>query len=228
MIIKPKAVLFDWDNTIITSKSLLYHALSLTMDQLDMDKNLLTTREFRENIHLSIREAFPKIFGDRWKEVQDIYQKEFRKRHLEHITLEPGVLEILELLNNLGVTMSVVSNKDGPFLRQEVEKLELGKYFYQVIGAYDAKEDKPSPYPAYMALEGLYDKGDFGNDIWFVGDSIADLKCGHNCGCTTIIYGNDQNAIDTAARESIEYLHVNDYSEFAKIVSRAFSLDVKK
>ncbi len=49
----------------------------------------------------------------------------------------------------------VVSNKAGKFLRAEVVHLGWSPHFGAVVGAGDARADKPDPAPILMALEQL-------------------------------------------------------------------------
>ena len=56
----------DWDNTLVDSWSTIHEALNFLMAA--MDKPLWTIEETRERVRLSLREAFPRIFGERWEE----------------------------------------------------------------------------------------------------------------------------------------------------------------
>ncbi len=223
---KPKAVLFDWDNTIIISKSIFYNALHAAMEKLDLDKQLLSTKLFQENVHLSVRDSFPNIFGEKWEEAAELYKAHFSAVHLDNIQLMPDIVEILDILYNAGVIISVVSNKDGEFLRKEVKKAGLEHYFYAVVGACDANLDKPAPDPAYLALNGMFNKESFNNDIWFIGDSIADLECGYNSKCLPILFGNKPSEIRMAKEKGIDHLMVENYRELITFAENVM-LDTK-
>ena len=51
--------------------------------------------------------------------------------------------------------------------------------------AEDAPEDKPSPIPVSMALEGSGIAP--GADVWFVGDTSIDMECAHNARCVPVL-----------------------------------------
>jgi len=220
-LVRPEVVLLDWDNTLISSESMMHMILDDVMDEMGINKSeVYDSVTFVQAIHLSARNAFPRIFGDRWEEVYRQYQERFRKMHLEYISLLPGVIDLLEHLSAKGITLSIVSNKDGHFLRQEVEELGVAKYFYAVVGSGDASEDKPSIQPALLALDGLYDRAALQLvESWFIGDTIADLECGHNSHCTSILYGNNQYAMDEAARKGIKYHRISDYQKFLESIN---------
>lgn len=215
---KPKAVLFDWDNTIIISKSLLYEILRFTIQDLNLEERLLDSKVFLENLHLSARDVFPKIFGERWKEAMEIYEKRFANRHLETLEIMPGIVPVFKLLAEHGVTMAVVSNKEGYFVRKEAEHLKVSEYFHKIIGSFDAESDKPSPLPAYLALQELWKPEEFGADMWFIGDSLADLECGYNAKCSPILLGENGFAIKEAQRKNISYTQVQDHKEFLNLL----------
>jgi phosphoglycolate phosphatase len=60
-------------------------------------------------------------------------------------------------------------------LRKEVQHLGWGKYFSSLVGATDAKNDKPSTEPVALALTHCTYKS--GAQIWFVGDANIDMEC---------------------------------------------------
>ena len=84
----PRAILFDWDNTLVDSWATIHEALNFLMRA--MDKPEWSLAETREKVRLSLRESFPLHFGDRWEEARDIYLDAFRAIHLERLTPLPG------------------------------------------------------------------------------------------------------------------------------------------
>src|ERR1700740_2484198 len=93
---RPQAILFDWDNTLVDSWATIHEALNFLMAA--MDRPLWTMEETRERVRLSLRETFPRIFGERWEEARDIYLDRFRAIHLESLTALPGRAELLQRL----------------------------------------------------------------------------------------------------------------------------------
>ncbi len=58
---KPKAVIFDWDNTLVDTWPLIQAAIDATMRATGREEWGL--EKVRNNVHKSMRESFPKIFG---------------------------------------------------------------------------------------------------------------------------------------------------------------------
>jgi len=183
---KPKAILFDWDNTLADTWPTIYQAMCETFAA--MGHEPWSFEETKERVHRSMRDSFPEIFGDRWEEAGEIYFKSFRRVHLEKLTPLEDAEEVLIALQNTDIYTALVSNKTGEALRLEVNHIGWNKYFSKVVGAKDAAEDKPSPKPVIMALQ---DSGiEPSQDVWFVGDSVTDMECAYNSNCVPIFYGD--------------------------------------
>lgn len=182
----PKAVIFDWDNTLVDTWPVIQIALNNTLTF--MGHEPWSTERVKRDVKKSMRDAFPELFGDRWEEAADKYQQEYRSIHLEALQGLPDSEATLKQLQDAGLFVAIVSNKRGPTLRKELEKLAWGAYFASAVGSQDAERDKPDVAPAHMALK------DFGQlsgpEIWFVGDTGADLECALNLGATAILYGD--------------------------------------
>lgn len=185
MLVPPKAILFDWDNTLADTWPIIHEALHATFTA--MGHRPWTIEETRANTHFSLRDAFPKMFGDRWEEARQVYLSTFLKVHLEKLAILPDAEKVLQKLRTTSIFTGVVSNKTGKHLREEVAHLGWQGYFDVVVGAMDALQDKPSAAPLLLALK---DSGIApGPDVWLVGDAITDLECAYNAGATPIYYG---------------------------------------
>src|SRR6202040_342939 len=77
----PRAILFDWDNTLVDSWATIHDALNFLMRA--MNKPEWSLAETRERVRLSLRESFPLHFGERWEEAREIYLDRFRAIHLD-------------------------------------------------------------------------------------------------------------------------------------------------
>lgn len=185
---RPRAIIFDWDNTLVDSWGTIHDALNFLMAA--MEKPPWTIEETRERVRLSLRDAFPAIFGDRWEEARQIYLDRFHAIHLARLTPLPGREAMLRLLAENGIYLSLVSNKTGDVLRREVEHLGWTALFGRIVGAGDAPSDKPHPAPVAMALQpsGIAP----GGDVWFVGDTAVDMECALAAGCVPILLGSPE------------------------------------
>jgi phosphoglycolate phosphatase len=182
---RPRALLFDWDNTLVDSWPVIHDALQQTLTA--MGHPPWTLEESKARVRLSLRDSFPALFGTRWEEARQIYLDAFLATHLERLAALPGAVELLEHLQAAGFYLGVVSNKTGPVLRREAERLGWSRYFGRLVGATDAAADKPDPAPIFMALEGSGIVA--GPEVWYIGDTAVDMECALNAGCRPVLVG---------------------------------------
>ena len=183
---RPRAILFDWDNTLVDSWATIHEALNFLMRA--MDKSEWSLAETRERVRLSLRESFPPLFGERWEEARGIYLKRFQEIHLERLTAMPGREAMLRALHGEGIYLGIVSNKTGSILRREADRLDWSRFFGSIVGAGDAPADKPAREPVHLALapSGV----PAGAEVWFVGDTAVDMECAQNSGCIAVLLGD--------------------------------------
>jgi len=180
---KPRAILFDWDNTLIDSWPTITDALNTTFEAFDMPP--WTLNEVRARVARSMRDSFPALFGDKWRDAGEVFYERYAAIHVKMLKPLPGAETMLQTLNDTGIHLGVVSNKKGDFLRNEVKHLEWDRFFGAIVGALDAEIDKPDPKPVDLALKpsGI----ERGPGVWFAGDASIDLECAHNAGLTPIL-----------------------------------------
>ena len=184
---RPRAILFDWDNTLVDSWTTIHEALNIALAA--MAKPLWSLKETKDRVRLSLRASFPVHFGDRWEEARQIYLDAFRAIHLERLSPLPGRAELLQCLAAAGVFLGVVSNKTGSLLRRESDALGWSSLFGSIVGAGDAVLDKPDSAPVTLALEpsGI----EAGERVWLIGDTGIDMQCALNSGCVPVLLGRD-------------------------------------
>jgi phosphoglycolate phosphatase len=184
-VARPRAVIFDWDNTLVDSWGTIHAALTETFEA--MGHEPWTPAQTRARVRYSMRESFPKLFGDAWEEAARHFYDAFERLHLECLAPLPGADDMLRAMHASGVCLAVVSNKTGRYLRAEAEQLNWDRYFHRMVGAGDAARDKPAEDPVHLALEGS--SIPVGDDVWFVGDAGIDMEIAHKTGCTPVLLG---------------------------------------
>lgn len=194
---RPRAILFDWDNTLVDTWPTIHHALQATLEA--MGHETWTLEETRSRVRQSLRDAFPKLFGERWEEARRIFYDAFERVHIENLEPVDGASAMLRALKDHGLYLAVVSNKTGRYLRKEVAHLGWDGHFARLVGAGDAERDKPEADALLLALEGSEIRP--GSDIWFAGDSGIDMEIAHRTGCVPVLL----HRIDAAAEEFVEW-----------------------
>lgn len=212
----PRAVLFDWDGTLVNSWPVIHESMNRTLEAMGYPQ--WTFGETLQRVRKSLREAFPELFGDRWETARDIFYEAYRSVHLERIEVIDGAEELIGALHRLGCHLGVVSNKSGGHLRTESTHLGWDRYFSGfLVGATDAANDKPALDPVYLALK---DTGIApGADVWFVGDTWVDMACGRAAACRAILIG-DKTPDDAEFRDCRPDEHFLSCRDLLEVVRR--------
>ncbi|MDX2095262.1 MAG: HAD family hydrolase [Alphaproteobacteria bacterium] len=217
-LVKPRAILFDWDNTLVDTWPLIHTAMNVTMRHMGQPE--WSYERIRNEVKHSMRDSFPTLFGERWQEAGAHYQQSYRALHLEQLTPLPGVTAMLESIAP-DIFLGVVSNKQAPTLRLELAHLGWQKYFKVAVGATDAPRDKPHPDPVLFALR---DSGIApAADVWFVGDTGADLGAAQATGCTPVLYGEQDVPETNGEYDGYPFaVHVRDHEALKALITANF------
>lgn len=211
---RPRAILFDWDSTLIDAWPAIGAALNATL--VAMGHEPWTDAETRLRVRESMRDSFPKLFGERWTEARDVFYASYNACHLDHLVALSGAAEALAAIREQGIYLGVVSNKKGELLRQEAAHLGWTPHFGRLVGAGDAVRDKPDPAPVAMALEpsGIAP----GREVWFVGDTGIDMACARNAGCVPVLVGHlDPESAEF--RDAPPEWHARDFATLRGLVA---------
>ena len=196
---RPSVLLYDWDNTLVDGWAGITAALNASFAEFGHQQ--WTIDDTRNRVRVSLRESFPVMFGDRWEHARDIFYATLSQQHLDHVTAMPGVPDVLEA--GVSWPQGVVSNKAGAFLRREVAHLGWARFFGPVVGAGDARIDKPDPAPLHLALSHFGKSAD--TTVWYMGDTALDMQAARAAGVTAVLIGNADH--DGGVERAAPHLH---------------------
>lgn len=194
----PKAFIFDWDNTLVSSWDMIYDIMNHALKKFRGET--WSMQEIKENTHLSAQDNFPKLFGDKAEDaLAELrrYAEENHTKYLDSLKIMTGALDLLKHLQANKIPCAIVSNKHARRLRIEVKHMGWNSYFTAIYGSTDFPHDKPNPYPAERAIEANKIEA---AHTWFVGDTPADWDCARNSGCQPIAVG-DLTHLDTLPKK---------------------------
>ena len=176
-----KAVLFDFDGTVINTNDLIIESYKHAFHKVqgrEVDLN--------EILGLFGRPLVASMRGD-YGDDGDALVKAFRdfneSRHDDIVTAFPGVPENIIAIKNAGYKIGVVTSKRREMLMRGINLIGLRGVFDVLIGAEDTKEHKPNPEPICKACEILNVSP---RESVYVGDSVFDMLCGKNAGAVTV------------------------------------------
>jgi len=180
---KPRAIIFDWDNTLVDSWMVIADALNFTLKSFNYEQWSL--QKVKKNVKHSLRDSFPALFGSQWQDAAELFYDRYGSMHTKLIKPIRNTKNMLIQLKRLNIYLAIVSNKRGDYLRKEAQQLRWDSYFVNIIGANDTESDKPSIAPVNIALGKKIDPKK--ENVWFVGDTEVDMECGWNANCVPIL-----------------------------------------
>lgn len=219
---RPRAVLYDWDNTLADNWRAIVAAMNHTLVAFGL--SAWDEAEARARIKASLRDAFPKLFGAHWEEAREAYYAHFAAHHLDHLKPTPGAEALLDAVAASGAYQGVVSNKTGRYLRAEVAALGWSDRFGAIVGANDAAKDKPDPAPVLMALAPANIQPS--DKVWFVGDNDIDMECARRSGLTGVLIAAPELRDAEKPDKAMEFPPTVTFSSCAALsvlVSRSFA-----
>ena len=203
-------LLFDWDNTLVDGWVGITAALNAAFTAFAMP--LWSVEDTRNRVRVALRESFPIMFGDEWERARDIFYDRFRADHLSHVVPMAGAADALDA--STAWPRGVVSNKAGHYLRAEVGHLGWSAHFTAVVGAGDARADKPDPAPILMAvLEQMSGYSPDASVSAYLGDTALDMVAARAAGVTAVLIGNASH--DGGVEHAAPDIHLNSAHDLA-------------
>ncbi|MEM7617940.1 MAG: HAD family hydrolase [Pseudomonadota bacterium] len=210
MIDQYKAVIFDWDGTIVDTCGLILDAHNHVRKH--FDKPLWTMEDFLGRASESAREYYPKVYGDRAEEAQEVLYDYVEAHHLNYLEPMADSENLLNEIKQLGLPMAIVSNKRHKTLGIEIEHVGYQDYFDFVIGAGVAKRDKPSADPILDAMAAL-NHNLKPEEVLYVGDTETDLLAAQNAKLPVVFIQSDAPRPDLIEKYAPNYNYLS-ISEF--------------
>jgi len=189
---KPKAIVFDWDNTLALSRDVVVAAMNRVLNKYGKDDWERTKKEKRDN-NKSLKENFVNFFGkEDEKQAYEDYLKFYNE--FNYLLSAPEyALEMLELLTKKGFKVIIISNKERSLLLDEVGVLYPSVSFFKIMANGDSEKNKPDASPVFVSLANTGIEINPQN-VWIIGDSKQDIDCAYNANIQPILYGEGKLA----------------------------------
>lgn len=177
-----KAVLFDFDGTLINTNDLIIETYRYTVKKhlnKDIDVNELV-KHFGEPL-IKTLEGYDK---EHVNELVKTYMAYNELKHDSMVRPFKGVNEGVTALRNSGIKVAIVTSKRRAVLERGMKLVNLDGLFDGIVSLEDTKEKKPGAGPALKGCEILNVNP---SETIMVGDSHFDILCGRNAGCYTCL-----------------------------------------
>lgn len=210
-----KAIIFDWDGTLVDTCGLILDAHNHVRSY--MGEKPWTMDDFMGRPSQSAREYYPKIYGNRSDEAQKILYAYVEEHHLTYLKPMKFSEEVLTFIDEKKIPIGIVSNKRHDTLKTEIKAMGWEQYFQSVVGAGHAEKDKPSPDPLLLAIRKI-NASISPDDILYIGDTETDLLCAQNAKCPVALVQTEKPRPDLV--EKYAPLHVwNDLSPLKELIA---------
>lgn len=143
-----KIVIFDMDGLMFATEKIYYKANQKTADNLDMDFSLDVYSQFIGMGDKDYQAIMHELYDD--KELLDEFFIKSNKV-LEYlllngpVDLKPGLIDLLEYLEKENIPAVVASSTNRDLVNQLLERLDVRKYFKDVVGGDEVRQAKPDP-----------------------------------------------------------------------------------
>jgi len=173
-----KAVLFDWDGTLLNSFAADERAYLAMFQALGID---FTTEDLARHYHPDWYRVYraARIHRSRWDEANRIWRAAYSPQSTR---LMPGARTVLRSLAKR-FTLGLVTSGSRDRVCIQLENLQLTRHFAVCVCSEDASPRKPHPAPLKRALDlaGLAPE-----DCVYVGDSPQDIEMAHRANVRVI------------------------------------------
>ena len=166
-----KAIIFDFDGTIVNSHSLLTQTLKKTIFK---DFNIVLTEEqIRPYYGMNGIGILRGILKSKYrKSVFNDYYMIYQEIHDQHTpTLDLTLIEILEFLKEKKIPLFILTGRDSKTLNYSLNKFNINKYFKKKYYGSSTFKNKSYNFTKLLKEQNL--KND---EVIYIGDSVGDIK----------------------------------------------------
>lgn len=205
-----RSCIFDLDGTLLNTLGDITSAVNATLNKFGFPE--ITEKQCGTYIGsgtrvLLQRAAQKPVSDEMFKKMYDEYMVDYRNNLIGKTVPYDGILNLVSLLFDSGVKLSVCSNKPDDCAKFLTDRFFRNKFF-KVCGQKENIPVKPDP---HFPLEIISESGISPEDTVMIGDSAQDVLTGKNAGIKTlsVLWGYQ-------SREKIEAAGGNIFFEKAE------------
>ena len=214
---KIKAVLFDFDGTIMDTNTIILeswkHTFNTVLGRDPVHEEIVAT--FGEPLDVTMKKMFPDRDTHEMVETYRNYQRHIYK---DAITMFPGTKEAILELKRRGCKVAIVTSRLWSSTTQGLYKFDIAELFDAVVSAEDTTAHKPDPTPCLLCLEKLGMKPE---DALMVGDSKFDILCARNAGVESCLVSWTISVDDALRKELAPEYYITDAMQLLEIVANS-------
>lgn len=189
MALHCKAVLFDFDGTLVDSSEGIYKSLIYAFEA--DGKPIPDEATLRKFIGPPIYDSFKNLFGYKDEKIDWMiakYRERYRTIGYREVEVYDGIPALLERLHQNGVKIATASSKPTVFIEKILEERNLLTYF-DYLGGTDF--DNISSDKTVIVQNAMHALGVSPQETVMVGDRLFDIRGAKGAGvpCIAVLYG---------------------------------------
>lgn len=202
---KPEAILFDLDGTVLDTLDDLVESVNfgISVNGFPKREKAYIRRILGNGPRDLIRRALPESASDaEFEKCLESFKDHYETNKTNTTAPYDGIIPLLKKLKERGYKLAVVSNKHDDAL-YELNDLYFPGYFDFATGSCDTVPKKPDPTMVELALEKL---GAAKENAIYVGDSEVDVQTAKNSNlpCIAVTWGfRDEDVLIEAGAETL-------------------------
>ena len=171
-----KAILFDFDGTLINTNELIFESYRVAFRSV-----LKREITFDEILKLYGRPLYPSLmeYGEEGERLYNIYREFNNDNHDKMAKAFDGASEGVKILKDKGYLLGIVTSKRLHMVERGLKITGLENTFDVIITPDDTEKAKPDPEPVLCGCRKL---GVDPKDTFYVGDSVFDMESGKRAG----------------------------------------------
>lgn len=180
-----RAILFDFDGTLIDASDAIVQAFNLTLRDLDIGE--MKREAVVRLIGRPLEEMFVEVMGRRPQSneaqaILELYRTHFYPLATSHAKALPGLAETLTHYSGR-VKLGIATSRHSRGALQILDHLKLRQHFGAIVGLEHVQRPKPHPEPLLQALEHLESQPE---EAVMVGDTTDDMAAARAAGVLAV------------------------------------------
>ena len=180
------AVVFDMDGLLFDTEKLYGKAILTAAAQLGVEMTTEVFLKFVGTPWAHNRQQMLEAYGEAYpaEKLRVTWMQHFKELLIDGLDLKPGVVEVLDLLDELGLPRAIATSSSHGTADHHLAAHGLTHRFHQIVAASDYANSKPAPDPFLKAAEML---GVDPRDCLALEDSLNGVRSASSAGMMTVM-----------------------------------------